>query len=184
MKPLKPNSRRALAIAKRNLRFKALTHAEQRVAIAQDVLNRLAAKQYKPLSGMWVGTEDQETNHNDSLQLYVEAGNRCEVCALGGVISSYAFFANEIPIEKRMGLGSGVNLTAARDKLEAIFGIDAMREIEYVFERGGGELRLHSLMDTQRYDRLNAFQSRYKTDCALFKAIFTNIVKNGGTFTP
>lgn len=183
MKPIKPSARRLAAIAKRNALFTSATKPEQRVMIAKDVLARLAAKQYRPKSSTWVGIPRNRVEDGQSLQHYVADKGSCQVCALGGVMASYAFFANDIRI-RDCGDGTGVNFGENRDLLTGVFGMDTMREIEHVFERGTGNLDLPCGISDKRRSLLGAFSRRHRSDRALFKAIFTNIVKNGGDFVP
>lgn len=176
MKPIKPSARRLAAVAKRNALFTSATKPEQRVMIAKDVLARLAAKQYRPKSSVWVGVPKSRVENGQSLQHYVADKGSCQVCALGGVMASYAFFANDIKIEADHHDGAGVSFKDVCDLLTGVFGMDAMREIEHVFERGAGNLDLPFGTSYERRNLLSAFSLRHRSNRALFKAIFTNIV--------
>lgn len=166
--------------------FSRLSRKQQRIAIAKDVLERLKTTQYRPESGVWV---EGHSIDDDSLQKHVTKGRACTVCALGGIIASYAFFANRLTFDS-MG---GVSLYATDSRISRVFGKDRLRAIEHAFERGGGAFDEGAFPDykessdgysgeSKTANRLRRFGERYDSDLSRFHAIFRNIVRNDGEF--
>lgn len=170
---------------KNKIDYYALTDAEKRVVIAQDVLARLGAGKIRAISGSYFEVEEgySERDHNtlpagdlrEALRDRERRRKRCEVCALGAMFYSQVM------------LGNGVHLSVSRggfsqqikQKLKQVFDEMQMREIETAFEG-------------DRYDDFGgspealAFFRRHAdaSEAQRLRFICLNIVRNDGTFVP
>jgi len=161
--------------------FRKLPRWKQRVLIAKDVLKRLSTKQFKPHPGIWVHAWMDDGKTMD-LQKLVNAGQQCEVCALGGIMASYASKLNSIQLAPSIrDKGKYVADFGAHDaKLSRVFGKTQLELIESVFEDEEGIF----IIPDSKYDAAEDFIDKYPMPEQRFKAIFQNIVKNSGTFNP
>src|SRR5437868_518082 len=77
--------------------FKQLTKAEQRVAIAKDVIAQVKVKRYKPSGGAYIILEGgNEHLDKEPIQENINKLKECEVCAIGSAILSIAKYKNTI----------------------------------------------------------------------------------------
>lgn len=173
----------------RNAAFNRLSKKKKRIAIANDILARIAAKQIVGESGVWAIAVDPKTN---DLQEHLDGNGKCQCCALGAAICGVAFFKDQIELNYDDEASYGDN----RDELRDIFGEKQLSLIENAFEGGdgyfnddaydwdseddnGGDLKLKPL-----YKKAISFGKRYNSDTSRLKAIWSNVVKNDGTFVP
>lgn len=176
--------------------FKKLPRRKQRLLIAKDVLKRLATKQLKPQQSVWV-VPTADAKIGGSLQEYVKAKKPCQVCALGGIMASFAGFANAMNFRTN-GWGDPVvwfQGQGIRNRLTKIFGGAQLRNIEAAFEKGNGLFRYDRFpgakidektwqITSPEIEKIKKFSRRYKSAKGRFRAIFQNIVKNKGEFVP
>ncbi len=178
--------------------FDRMKPENQRVAIAKDVLARLDSKQLKVTPGTWVkvkGFKGAFTNNGNlrdnpdpiDLKTLVNAGRKCEVCALGAVMCSIAGIKNSLEVEDATEEGTENSYDDAghvdldNHLVRSVFG-DAYVEIEYCFEEGYGAFEW--IRDDKRRERLDAFIRQYPSAKKRFRAIFTDIIQNKGSFLP
>lgn len=172
----------------RNAAFNRLSKKKKRIAIANDILARIAAKQITGYSGVWAYADSAETA---DLQWHLDMGGQCECCALGAAICGVAFFEDKIKLD-------GSNEATYEDnqgKLKQIFSPEQLSLIENAFEQGDGAFYRDAYdWDNQDdegnyklkplYKKAISFGKRYKSDTSRLKAIWSNVVKNDGTFVP
>jgi len=183
------------AIEKRNEAFWKLPAAEQRVAIAQDVLNELSARRMNAKRDIYVYFGDYclpKGSEEDSLQDHLEKMPSCDVCAKG------ALFVSAVRLGNRFKCGeivdgvideddiNYVDFSNFKDFLRDIFSSEQLELIEYVFERG-----IIGDVDSAEITKADAFIDHYLSkdanwadDEAMMIAIMKNIIKNKGTFIP
>lgn len=171
-------SKAAKRVAKDNARFRKMTAAEKRVAIAQDVIAWVKAGALVPSEGGYVcpsngyfaGMADRETQLRD-----VNLG-QCEVCAVGALFLAKAVRFDACTVgDWRSG--------QFHDNLTDHFSEEQIALIECAFEccRMGPFYNLPS--DEDSGDAL-AFYRRYRTDKGRLIAIMQNIIDHDGQFVP
>ncbi len=177
-------------------RFNRLSKRSQRIAIAKDVLARLKTRQLKPRSGAFVVIEPDRAT-SDSLQLYVNEGKPCEVCALGAAMCAFAGVANKIPLQPddwNHSYISQVYFTSsgADKRLRRCFSMRSLVAMELAFENGQGayaysegEICFNTYAGTPRTlaAHIKAFVAKHPNQSRRLKAIYQNVVEHGD-FTP
>lgn len=173
-------------------RFNRLSKRAQRIAIAKDVLARLATKQLKPVSGAFV-VIDPAKAQSKSLQVYVNEGQKCEVCALGAAMCSFAGVANKIDIErpewKSGDYDDRVYFTSrTANRLKRSFPMRSLVAMELAFENGHGAYAF-SVEEAvfARYvgtpaplvARIKTFIAKHPNQNRRLKAIYQNVVEHG-----
>lgn len=172
----------------RNAAFNRLSKKKKRIAIANDILARIAAKQIIGESGVWAYAINPETN---DLQEHLDSNGKCQCCALGAAICGVAFFKDQIELD----YADEASYSDNRNELLDIFGEEQLSLIENAFERGNGYFN-EDAYDWENgddeegyklkplYKKAISFGKRYKSDTSRLKAIWSNVVKNDGTFVP
>lgn len=182
----RPIAPRAISPAK----WAAMTAPQRAVAIAKDVLYRIAIGQLEATPGTWVAVPSSPTK---DLQEAILQQQHCHACALGAAICGVARFEDRIQLDdqRRVGLWAA-NVS---DRLIEVFGDNEARAMEVAFEgsqsSGFGDC-LHSVADRPAedlYQRALAFAAKHGPDRSRhakrrLKAIYANIVKHKGIFTP
>lgn len=177
-------------IEKRNAAFSRMPNHRKRMAIARDVLAQIEAKRYLAKTGSYVVSRglnervygDVHSVRTDehgraipqmSLQeaLLEDAAAQCNVCALGSAFCSMARLEGGLTLRQVCGI---------HETLTPIFGQNQVALIEYAFEGcySGSGLILTSAENEQ----CSRFHDKYDDDSKRLEAIFTNIVRNKGTF--
>ncbi len=192
----------------RNAAFGKLSKANQRVAIAKDILSRISTKQLVGESGVWVNVPSAPEYKRDvcgnilnydaivDLQEQLNKGVSCECCALGAAMCGLAFYEDKIKVENQRSDYED----EVEKRLRQIFGKKQLELIETAFELGSGALaedvyeedgegdeKLDDSGDPivkPRYRAAVAFGERYLDDNKRLKAIWSNVLENGGTFKP
>jgi hypothetical protein len=189
-------------IADRNARFTGLTPAEQRIAIAKDVLNQLKQRKLRANAGRYLAyagvDHDSAKEHELMLRPAQEALDNlptCKVCALGAAFVVAGQLFDQLPDER-----AGVVLGCATDGgcedgyLNRFFSQEQLGMIEAAFERDRSHYNrrmavVHRMVEDgswydQRATDARDFGLRYDLDGNRMRAIFLNIVGNEGTFRP
>lgn len=151
---------------------KTQTKAQQRVAIAKDVLLQINLKKYTPSTGTYVATNDGNDGHTmNQGALRDKHAPACTVCAKGALcLSAIRKFNSYGGTAGKLGDDEGVMKV-----LKRFFGHRQTELIEAAFEEWGDEGQA-----AQNYrDKNNLFY-----DSKAIVAIMKNIIKNGGTFKP
>lgn len=192
--------------AANNAAFKKLNKSGKRVAIAEDVIARVKAKQYKPEQGVWAqpdiivrGSSYDDARcvvgHDESASmqnLLKQNQTQCECYALGSLMLSCTVANNNVIAQD---VADGVydysdiacGWTSDKMGLQETFSLHQLEMIETTFEEGRGyysdDNENVSLSLKERNDCI-AFAKRYRTPRTLLLAIMENIVDNKGTFKP
>lgn len=164
--------------------FSRMSAAAKRVAIAEDVIAQIKAKQYLVERGTWC--EIQEVLMGDIVydqtmltQGVVIPPPKCTVCAIG------AAFASSIRIFNDCEASLENDKNDAQPQLEKFFTTKQLALIENAFENGDGGFRTEQqLLSDEELDDAIAFGRRYLAYDKRALAIFGNIVDNKGVFKP
>jgi len=163
-------------IADRNARFRKLSAAERRVAIAWEVLDLLKARKFRAES-VYFDTDD-DYRYEAEAQETADYLPTCDVCALGSaMIAGMRLFdrAPQVPMHR-------VN---TYEYVAMFFPVEQRRLMETAFE---GEMdfawRENSRVSEVAAERALAFGERFKNADQKLRAIMQNIIDNGGTFRP
>jgi hypothetical protein len=159
---------------------------EGRVAIAQDVINRIYADsiKIKTDNGYVVGIEDMQFNKRDESVISKEDCNlitkSCSVCALGSMLISRIDLFNSV---SWIDLEYDPGFSDIKDSLEDYFDGRELALIETAFEKwdvNGFDLGLTFYEIEQAID----FGKKIKKSKDRLLAIMQNIVDHNGTFVP
>lgn len=206
MKPKKLTALQVRKIRERNRKFKRLTPAGKRVAIAKDVLAQLNAKMILARSGVYFSSKPVEEllntyesvsgswnydSRQDKLKAELEdtqlcdvlEGQKCTVCGIGAAFVSAVRLGDDLTVPN-----AGTDDGSMREYLVRYFEPEQVGAIESAFEEecfmsvavGWG-------VTTAQYDletRAIAFGQQYRSDAKRLRAIFENIIANKGTFVP
>jgi hypothetical protein len=159
------------AIQRKNRAFWKKSKAEQAVAVAKDVLLQLEYKKYKARTGTYISANalNLPNAYDGDLQdLMLTKNPRCTVCAVGSAFLSMARLGDELTI------GDDYH-----DSLALIFGIRQVSLMEAAFE---GWRRNDGSLSATKASRL--FYEKYPKDQDRLRAIFQNVIDNGGKFIP
>lgn len=158
-----------------NHQFNRLSRKQKRIAIAKDALQQLKLNKYLPARGLYVL---ERWNPDESMNdIIARDGEQCEVCAIGAAFCSLARFNTELTLEH----GSP---ELVHNTLRLCFSNRQMALMEYAFE-GRSVSRITSTLKSYTDCNLAyTFWHRHKDATERMKAIFRNIIKNGGTFKP
>lgn len=162
----------------KNEQFAAMTPAEKRVNLAQDVIMQLNAE---------LITAEQGTY----LSLHEENSLKCDACALGSLfICSVTKPELALDIDDLVDMGDRESM---QDHLEGIFDHAQLDMIETAFEMDPymsypEDLDLYDESAVTAFDDLVdktiEFGRKYDDDKARLIAIMENVVANKGTFVP
>ena len=176
-------------IRDRNYRFRKMPLERQRITIAKDVLELLETEKVIAQSGTYMELDsDIEEKYWDDwtaapeapVQLHelIERSETCEVCGIGACFVA-AVRRNDQVEASDMNAASDDRFM--RSYLRNWFTKDQIELIEAAFEESGGFYK----GPTRRLgERASNFGKRYDSDEERMRAIFQNIVDNGGTFVP
>lgn len=162
-----------IAIEERNAKFAASSKEDQRVMIAQEVLDLIASKKISPQRGLYIGSPfldllgaaEPDIELQDAFQRI--DGAACHVCAVGASVIAVANLNDRLKL--RDILDGGVDDPhAMRHRLTEHFTREEVSEMEDVFE-GNGD-----------YEDFSA--SLEAEEC--LTAIMKNIVENKGVVPP
>ncbi len=175
-------------------RFNRLSKRAQRVAIAKDVLARLATKQLTPVSGAFVLIDPDKAKVR-SLQVYVNEGQKCEVCALGAAMCAVAGVANKINLNTdgdTFGYRVDFTSSGAYARLKRSFSPHSLVAMELAFEDGEGAyaysaeercFNTYAGTTPEMAARIKAFVAKHPNQRKRLGAIYRNVAKHGD-FTP
>jgi len=161
------------------INFDQLTKAEQRVAVAKDVLLQLKKKNYIAKKGAYVEVKKGRRSLpvKDNIDKTV-----CKVCALGSCLLSIAKFKNTITFnDAERGLSSWDSTDPSKRLLTSIFTRKQINLMENAFE--GVVYFMHEPF-TGTDKKADRFYDQYDKDNQRLIAIMENIIKNLGTFKP
>lgn len=187
-----------------NAKFGQLSKAEQRVAIAKDVLAALKAQRLYACTGTWAKIGGESPVDLEKLQVGTElqgvfnqANVSCDACALGACFVSAVKLGNDCKLTEDakdngefhfyLPSDGGGDRTGMSTTLSRYFDEKQLALIECAFESGTGALGLPYLMfpdDNDIVDRAMEFGYSFDNDRERMEAIMQNIVSNNGEFKP
>lgn len=170
----------------RERRFKNMSKARQRVAIAKDVLEQLNAHKIEATEKVWVNINTWKANRpskGSDLRTEIVKAPKCYTCALG------ALFVCSVMRDARARVEDAyfditqevAGPTALQRQLEKYFTESQARLIELAFERGNGWAV--KAEDKRDQDAIR-FGKQFPSEQIRLEAIMHNIVANNGTFNP
>lgn len=158
--------------------FSRLSQAGKRIAIAKDVIAQIKSKLFNIETGKWARVDIIDDNDMVDKQSLLAGGLprkfQCNCCAVGAAFLSSIRLFNVASFDA----DSEVQQFDAFNQLATYFDRDQLKMIEEAFELGGGACSTNSRDETVK------FGDRYDDETKRALAIFTNIVKNRGTFKP
>ena len=171
-----------------NTHFASLTPAQQRIAIAKDVIASVRSGQYEASPGTYFSTFGiPDDAVGKELQTFLKKGVECNVCVLGACFASKVKIANNYKLRSHADFRGEVDFDRindeARFKLGSVFPVRHRDLMESAFEQSD----MHESDDSADYDRIQEaieFGNRYADPAERMIAIMTNIIHNGGTFEP
>lgn len=163
--------------------FDVLSKAEQRIAIAKDVLHRIELKQLVPIAGNFCDIGRLATSNMDVSQILKNPTISCEVCAKGGLFMSYIGVVNSYKVGDVRPTTGASNDSAEMNLLSKIFSKEQLSLIETAFE--GKFLRWNAPLSEIQQEACYRFYREYSTSFTKrLNAICENIIKNDGIFIP
>lgn len=172
--------------------FNNLSPAQKRVAIAQEVLARLAADKFHARRGwfyLWRSDVPTAGDLNKEMQPVAERAT-CTVCALGGLFMSAVIKGNNQTLTYSLAgdvaSGDACGFSPMINKLKEYFSQDQIILIEMAFERGGGYYagELDAEQFPEGWEEAQGFGQAWIDDRTRMEAIMRNIIANNGTFLP
>lgn len=176
----------------RNIAFWKKSPAQQRIAIAKDVIKQVEAKFYKAKEGTYLdfSITDRDVVAPDkfdkAIDLLKNKGGSCNVCGIGSCFVSLVNLGDAVS-SKNVGLDTygdigmfGMNDKKMRPMLSKVFDKRQLSMIECAFEQSV------NYFGASNDDRCNArrFGWRYVSSKNRLLAIMHNIIKNKGDFNP
>lgn len=172
----------AKRIADRNARFLKATPAQQRVMVAQDVIEAIDAGEFVPASGtyLWQGMPRfrEETRS-------VEIEPRCVGCALGATFAAFfGLLGRKMPLKRN---NSGdihfLDATTMRETLQGLFGLEQLLHMECAFEGWNRDASAYGTNETFVFNR-DGNMMRLYDDAECLRRVMRNVIRNRGTFVP
>lgn len=184
-------------LSARNKAFWAKKPAQQRIAVAKDVLKQIDNKFYTASSGDYCQFRNIEnavtapTQLDDLFTTLRKEKATCAVCGIGGCFVSLVNLGNEVKTKDALGWTritsfDGLNSSTMRKQLRKIFTPIQLTLIEAAFEECLMSSNGLDLTEDEKEHIVQAisFGKKYKTDRGRLIAIMKNIIKNKGDFKP
>jgi hypothetical protein len=151
-------------IKKNNAKFKKMSKAQKRVAIAKDVISFLELGALKAMCGRYVRPSKELSLQERCSEVQANSLNwgECQVCAKGALFVAKVNRFDNCPAWKFNSFGGD------SEDMDGIFSYDQFSQIEYAFE-GWDEFGW-------------GWYSTYPNPKLRMIAIMKNIVRNKGTF--
>ena len=174
-------------IKKWNDYFKSLTKPQQRVAIAEDVIQQVKKKKYTIETGNYVKFNEDNFDFDLDIQSNFDKVN-CSVCALGACLLSTTKFKNKLTFDDVSLIDS---YSSTWNLFLNLFTSHQLLLIENAFEGvlfyscRVGEDKFTARLTEKEEEKCNLFYDKYFTDdTKRLIAIMENIIANNGTFKP
>lgn len=177
-------------IEARNKLFEALSPAEKRVAIAQDVLDGLRRGFYTATPGTYCHESDPLKNRLRDLDVgqqiqpvLLKAAPKCQVCAVGSCMVSAIRLGND---EKQTYSGQDGELPHAYNTAGKHFSYAQLNLMERCFEESGIDDRkiVAAYFENKAQERAAELALRFPKAKDRLAAIMKNIIRNKGEFKP
>jgi len=157
-----------------------MTRAQMRVAIAKDVLKQIKARKITiSPNGYWTVGNPRFLYDGTAVGRLDIQRKKCSVCAAGAAITSAIRLFNEETIPIRNASDEERVFIAGR----RWFTKRQLAMIEAAFEKPGSRPMVDQIT-FREIDRCDRFAAKNDTYLARAKAIFKNIIENGGNFVP
>lgn len=173
-------------IRDRERRFKRMSKARKRVAIARDVIEQIRIRKIVPEEKTWVNVCEWKNGRpegEDLRQALIKA-KECSACALGAIFVCSVFrdpgervsgISNTYYYEHEVGGADDIH-----NKLRKYFTNKQLRMIELAFEEGNG----WAFTEDSRDEDAVRFGMQFSSPAHRMEAIMNNIIDNNGTFNP
>lgn len=168
--------------------FDKLSKKKQRLAVVQDVLDRIKLGQFKPKAKQFVGQLKTSVELEDVEQvseILKSLDTKCEVCAKGGLFMAYVGIVNCYERKTYTNtIGNGIgqeNNSTEMKMLSKVFSIKQLNLIETAFEKFAYDWNVAELSNEEIYSAIS-FGKIHNTQEKRLKAICNNIIKNEGEF--
>lgn len=155
--------------------FTKLSPEEQRVTIAKDVIKQLKLKTMEAEHGVYLDLYDPPAVNGDAQLCDVIAGQKCQVCALGGMMIASVLLANELQVSDVWWGGERLYAVSGEScftYLSRFFPREQLKAIEAAFE-GWTEIE---------HRTVNKFSPKLRGATKRLTAVMKNIIENNGTF--
>lgn len=178
--------------------FSKLSKADQRIAIAKDVILSLRRGQYIAETGRYVNLDEIEIKkdafdvHYDTkldIQKTLNKVKMCPVCALGACILSLTRFKNKLKWGDVGMNGAAMDSPRTKKLFSSLFSPEQLLLIESAFEgyNPGSDRIADQLFDfndltDEQISKVEEFRYRYDEPNDRLVAIMKNIIKNKGIF--
>lgn len=162
-------------------KFDALSKKEQRMAVVQDVLDRIKLGQLKPehLTFCYIKTPARLKGVMQVSELLKTTETTCQVCAKGGLFLSYIGIVNSY---ERNGVMSSNNDAKEMELLSKVFSKKQLTMIETAFERS--DFDINEELGGNTIDACITFGEKFDTAEERLDAICKNMLANEGLFKP
>ena len=187
-------------IEKANAAFERMSVVNKRLTICQDALEQIKIKQYRPITGIYVDSNLQGLDEEETQLQLISNSVTCNCCALGSLLLSGTRCKNSVD-------GNSIedaDNAFIKDYLDDIFDRDNLMLVEVAFERDtyfdenndidepyecDFDTKAEYKDAAKEYNSLPAvkavaFGERYKDDTKRLVAILENMIKNKGVFKP
>lgn len=173
--------------------FEALPKWQQRVMIAQDVIEQIKIGRYSPRTGRYVSLDIPVGEYSSDIKENFEKIKDCSVCAYGACIMSAIHFKNTLKFYQVSHSDIANEDSAANEFIGELFSKSQLYLIEQAFEgsyvgstvsgvRLGVVGRFLMFLSTLEY-RANKFGVDMSSENRLIK-IMENIIAHRGRFVP
>lgn len=173
-------------VATKRLPFSRLTAKQKRIAIAEDVLLRLDARQLDPVQGVYVKFKSTtEITQGENLKSRLKSpGLTCVCCAIGAAVVALAAKENRMELMESYHINqihiSNIRQTdQAKERARAALGAKLNHVIEASYE---GWNYVKSLTPWGSYDTRD-FYLHHPNNVDRLRAIYTQVARTG-TFDP
>jgi hypothetical protein len=166
-----------------NAKFRKMSKARRRVAIAKDVLKQIAAQKLKPVVGSYLEADNFRKEYlpvDGSLQETFQKLPQCQVCAKGALLVCTILAQNKATNAefKNIMEWDGDELTKIMD---GTFSAEQLRLIECEFE--GNDVEFYGKTPRERIFPVMELKGLLPASERM-TIIMENIIQNKGTFIP
>jgi hypothetical protein len=157
----------------RNAAFRKLSRKERRTAIARDVVAQLDAGRYlaKARAYFKVRHGVAEKFDGDVQRIGAARDVSCSVCALGAGAVSRARLGDQVAVDEGESLDAYEALRCAFSDVE-LYRMECAFELWTMYDDAG------------RNDEPSSFGARFQSPRQRLRAIWQNVIDNGGKFCP
>lgn len=168
--------------------FNALPGWEQRVIVAEDVIEQIKVGRYRAGRGSYLYVNALNVGREDDVKDNFDQISGCRVCALGACLMSITHFKNKLKFNEVTEMEIRSKDSASRELMKGFFSGAQWYLIEKAFERGGNApvgkamVTIPGLVFGVKH--AVRFGDNYWDDDTRLVAIMQNIIDNEGVFKP